>query len=200
MNETLEIGLVALILLLFLALVIFVSQRRIATLRINLEKERVKGKEQAIELGNRLFSEWSQSTIDGMKNQITESVRKEFEALFETWKTQEEDRIRKDAIQKSINTLLGKIGEEFSPVLLSNRYGINLKDFRHLGSPIDFIAFKGLSEESDDVEVIFLEIKSGKTSSLAGRERKVSEAVSQKRVRYEVVNINDLIGNIKNNL
>ncbi|MBP1358277.1 MAG: hypothetical protein JZD40_07340, partial [Sulfolobus sp.] len=39
------------------------------------------------------------------------------------------------------------IGEEFAPVFIAEKYNINPKDFRHLGSPVDFIAFKGLSDE-----------------------------------------------------
>ena len=109
-------------------------------------------------------------------------------------------KIREDAIQKSINTLLGKIGEEFSPVLLSNRFGVNLKDFRHLGTPVDFIAFKGLSEDTEEMEVIFLEIKSGETSGLIKRERRVRDAIAGKRVRYELVNINELVSSFKTSL
>jgi predicted Holliday junction resolvase-like endonuclease len=135
-----------------------------------------------------------------MRNQITETVKRDYQVQLESWKKQEEKKIREDAIQKSINTLLGKIGEEFSPVLLSNRFGVNLKDFRHLGTPVDFIAFKGLSEDTEEMEVIFLEIKSGETSGLIKRERRVRDAIAGKRVRYELVNINELVSSFKTSL
>ena len=189
-----------LLLLVIVISIILVYERKISRLRIAFEKGRAKSTEDAQELAKNLFSQWSQNSLKRLEEQITESIRKDYEAQLRDWKSKNEEEIRKDAIQKSINTLLGKIGEEFSPVLLSARYGINLKDFRHLGSPIDFVAFKGLSEESQDIEVLFLEIKSGKTNSLAGRERRVRDAVARKRVSYEVVNINELIGNIKQGL
>lgn len=105
--------------------------------------------------------------------------------------------IRKDAITRSVNTLLGRIGEEFAPLLLADKYQVNPKDFRHLGSPVDYIAFKGLSDDNVDPEVIFIEVKSGKSTSLTERERKVRGAIRNGKVRYEVVSLNDLIGEVQ---
>jgi predicted Holliday junction resolvase-like endonuclease len=48
--------------------------------------------------------------------------------------------------------------------------------------------------------VLFLEIKSGKSSGLVSRERRIRDAVSAKRVRYEVVNIGEIIGGLKEGL
>ncbi|MBW9141728.1 MAG: endonuclease, partial [Candidatus Aramenus sp.] len=94
-----------------------------------------------------------------------------------------------------INTLLGKIGEEFAPLLIAEKYGVNPKDFRHLGTPVDFIAFKGLSDDSEP-EVIFIEVKTGK-GSLTDREKKIRDAIASKRVRYEVVNLNQMMEEVK---
>jgi len=200
MNEILALGVVILLLIIALIILVILYQRQISVFRINLEKERAVVNEKALETANKIFEKWSQTTLEGMKGQITESVRKEFEAKLEGWKIQEEEKIRKDAVLKSVNTLLGKIGEEFSPVLLSGRFGINLKDFRHLGTPVDYVAFRGLSDDKEIAEVIFLEIKSGKSSNLVGRERKVRDAVDQGRVRYEVVNLSEIINEGKDQL
>lgn len=184
--------------ILIIILVVFVSERRLDKLRLIIEQERTKSERKAQEIAKQLFDQWTQSSIDTIRKQITDTLKSDYEVQLSAWKKREEETIRKDAIQKSINALLGKIGEEFSPVFFSNRFGINLKDFRHLGTPVDFVAFRGLSEGSEDVEVLFLEIKSGKVSGLAERERRVRNAVSEKRVRYEVVNINDMVANFKN--
>lgn len=189
--------LVALIIILILS---FVSERRISRLRLMMEQERLTGQRGAQELAQRLFNQWTETSASSMRTQITETIKRDYQVQFESWKTAEEKKIRADAIQKSINTLLGRIGEEFSPVLLSNRFGVNLKDFRHLGTPVDFVAFKGLSDDKDDLEVIFLEIKSGESSGLIKRERRVRDAVANRRVRYEIVNLNDEVGSIKDEL
>ena len=146
----------------------FVLERRILKLKLLMEQERLSAQKTAEETAKMLFNQWAEASINTIRTQITETLKKDYEVQLESWKKQEEKKIREDAIQKSINALLGKIGEEFSPVLLANKYGINLKDFRHLGTPVDFVAFKGLSDGSTEVEVLFLEIKSGKSSGLVG--------------------------------
>ena len=178
----------------------FVLERRILKLKLLMEQERLSAQKTAEETAKMLFNQWAEASINTIRTQITETLKKDYEVQLESWKKQEEKKIREDAIQKSINTLLGKIGEEFSPVLLANKYGINLKDFRHLGTPVDFVAFKGLSDGSSEVEVLFLEIKSGKSSGLVGRERMVRDAVKSKRVSYEVVNLGEMIGGLKSEL
>lgn len=200
MSADQEIEIVFLVLVLIIAILGLILERRSSHFRLMLEMEKARTQEKATNLANNIFSEWSKTTLDGIRNQISESLKKEYEAHLSNWKNQEEDKIRKDAIQKSINTLLGKIGEEFSPVLLANKYEVNLKDFRHLGTPVDFVAFKGLSDDTEDMEIIFLEIKSGKSGGLIERERKVRDAVNHRRIRYEVVNINRMIGSFKENL
>jgi len=64
-------------------------------------------------------------------------------------------------------------------------------------SPVDFIGFKGLSDENVDPEVIFFEIKTGKSSTLNDIEKKVRDAILNKKIRYEVVNLRDLIQGIR---
>lgn len=178
----------------------FVLERRILKLKLTMEHEKLSIQKMAEETAKSLFNQWTESSINTIRTQINDTLKKDYQVQLESWKKQEEKKIREDAIQKSINALLGKIGEEFSPVLLSNRYGVNLKDFRHLGTPVDFVAFKGLSDGSSEVEVLFLEIKSGKSSGLVERERMVRDAVKNKRVSYEIVNLGELIGGLKDEL
>jgi predicted Holliday junction resolvase-like endonuclease len=198
-SDSLIIGIILAAILIIL-IISFILERRISKLKIRIEQEKLAGEKSGQELAQKLFNQWAETTVNSMRNQITETLKRDYQVQLESWKKQEEKKIREDAIQKSINTLLGKIGEEFSPVLLSNRFGVNLKDFRHLGTPVDFIAFKGLSEDTEEMEVIFLEIKSGETSGLIKRERRVRDAIAGKRVRYELVNINELVSSFKTSL
>ncbi|MCL4448051.1 MAG: hypothetical protein M0Z77_08475 [Thermoplasmatales archaeon] len=185
---------------LIILIISFIFERRISRLRVLIEQERLTAQRAAQELAQKIFNQWTETSINSIRTEMMDIIKKDYQVQLETWKKQEEKKIREDAIQKSINTLLGKIGEEFSPVLLSNKFGVNLKDFRHLGTPVDFVAFKGLSDESEEVEIIFLEIKSGKSSGLIDRERRVRNALTARRVRYEIVNLNDIIGNLKEEL
>ena len=70
--------------------------------------------------------------------------------------------------------------------------GINPKDCRFMGSPIDYIVFDGLSDVTDKVaneikEVKFIDIKTG-SSSLNTAQRRIRDAIKDNRVSFEIVN------------
>lgn len=151
------------------------------------------------EMARSQFNSWADNQLSQARNDIEASTKKEYEAKFLVWITDKEEEIRKDATKRSAHNLLGRIGEEFSPVFLSEKYNVALNDFRHLGSPVDFIGFKGLSDDSES-EVIFIEIKTGNTKTLQAREKKVKKAIDANRVRYVVESMNALVGNAKSRI
>lgn len=120
------------------------------------------------------------------------AVESKARGLFEEWRQREERRIREDAIKRSAATILGKVGEHLAPLLIFANYGINPKDLRFIGTPIDFIAFKGLSEDKPEeiiFIVIFIEVKSGKTAALSPREKSIKELVENKKVRWLLIHL-----------
>nr|ACI15698.1 endonuclease [Acidianus hospitalis W1] len=183
------LGGVSVLLLIVLIIVIAYYSRKVSQLNKKITEVQLNSQQQAQQIFNNWVNQYSQ--------QLEQSIKQQYEAKLEMWKQQNEQMIRKDAIARSVNTLLGRIGEEFAPLLLADKYQVNPKDFRHLGSPVDYIAFKGLSDDNVDPEVIFIEVKSGKSSSLTERERKVRDAIRNGKVRYEVVSLNDLIGEVQ---
>jgi predicted Holliday junction resolvase-like endonuclease len=194
-----EIIIAALLFLLILVLVILLYERRIGKLRENIERERARAQDIGKSIANDLFRQWSETALKDMARQMDQAVRKDYEAKLESWKLEVEDKIRKDAIQRSLRTLTGKVSEEFSPMILSRLMNADMRDFRHLGSPVDFIVFRGLSSGEEDIDVVFLEIKSGSGNSLAERERRVRNAIDGKKVSYQVVNLTDILGNSNRN-
>lgn len=90
---------------------------------------------------------------------------------------------RKDAVKRSRQVVSGQVYEQISPLVPG--FPFELKDVRHVGNPLDFLIFRGLSDSDAELEIVFLEIKSG-TSDLNGNERRVRKAVAAGRVRYEV--------------
>jgi predicted Holliday junction resolvase-like endonuclease len=183
------LGGVSALLLIVLIIVIAYYSRKVSQLNKKITEVQLNSQQQAQQIFNTWVNQYSQ--------QLEQSIKQQYEAKLEMWKQQNEQMIRKDAIARSVNTLLGRIGEEFAPLLLADKYQVNPKDFRHLGSPVDYIAFKGLSDDNVDPEVIFIEVKSGKSSSLTERERKVRDAIRNGKVRYEIVSLNDLIGEVQ---
>jgi len=108
--------------------------------------------------------------------------------LFNVWKAKEEQAIREDAIRRSLLTIIGRVGEHIAPVVVFSNYGINPKDLRFIGTPIDYIGFKGLSDGKLE-EIVFLEVKSGKTETLTEREKQVKEIIDSKKVRWLFIHL-----------
>jgi hypothetical protein len=71
--------------------------------------------------------------------------------------------------------------------------GISLQPlgWQTIGSPIDMLVFDGLSDPEKELDIIILEIKTGR-SALNKNERRVSDAVEPGRVTYEVYELPDV--------
>jgi predicted Holliday junction resolvase-like endonuclease len=123
------------------------------------------------------FLKWKEEELVAIRQQMDTR----YMLQFEKWKSEYENKIRKDAVKKSESVTRGKITEHLIPFFPQFKY--NPKDARFVGSPIDMIVFDGLND-GKEVEVVFLETKTGK-SSLNTNERKVRDAIQNKRVRWE---------------
>ncbi len=89
---------------------------------------------------------------------------------------------RKQAITQSRAVLGGQFSEQLSPYLPNFNYSPT--ECKFIGKPIDFICFKGM-DEKEIKEVIFVEVKSTKKSSLTPQEKNLREAIEKKQVKWE---------------
>jgi predicted Holliday junction resolvase-like endonuclease len=128
-----------------------------------------------------------QAGINRWRNEERQALEAELKRLadddaclqFERWKQEHEQQIREDAIQRSLAVTKGKVTEHIVPYLPG--FDLDPKDIRFLGTPIDLIAFKGLDAGIEEVEIVFIEVKTG-GSVLTPRERAVKKAVEGKKV------------------
>lgn len=97
------------------------------------------------------------------------------------WWENEIPNHRKDAIMKSRAILAGNFSEQLAPYLPNFKHLPT--ECRFVGKPIDLIVFKGM-DKKDISEVVFVEIKSG-NSKLSPVERKLKEAIENKKVKWE---------------
>ncbi len=88
---------------------------------------------------------------------------------------------REKAVKKSREILGGQFGEQIAPFLPN--FPCNPGDCKFMGQPVDFIAFPGSAEGKSVDEVLFIEVKSGK-SQLSEREKQIRSAIKNGRVRY----------------
>ncbi|MGP1582891.1 MAG: Holliday junction resolvase-like protein [Candidatus Altimarinota bacterium] len=91
-----------------------------------------------------------------------------------------EKKIRQDAVRGSRNAITGEIYEKILPSMPNFPYAP--KDMVFVGKGTDYIIFDGLSD-GDLREIIFLEIKSGK-SRLNANEKMIKKILDEKIVRF----------------
>lgn len=96
-------------------------------------------------------------------------------------------KLRKDAVKRSKAVINGQVAEQMAPFLPD--FPANPSDARFIGKPVDFIVFSGLSENEKIDEILFVEVKTGK-SLLNEREKEVKKAIEQRKVRYVEYRIN----------
>ncbi len=96
---------------------------------------------------------------------------------------------RQDAIDRSRANLGGQFAEQLAPHFPNFPYSPT--ELRWLGKPIDYVVFKGM--DIDDIqEIIFLEIKSGK-SQLNEHQRQIRKVVEEKKVRWDTYRVDEVV-------
>ena len=98
---------------------------------------------------------------------------------------------RTDAKKRSKAVIGGLFSEQLAPILPN--FPFKPTEVKFLGKPIDYIVFKGLDNKEIE-EVIFLEIKSGK-SQLTTVEKQLKTAIEQKKVKWQKYTIDKEITN-----
>ena len=114
-----------------------------------------------------------------------------FEKRFREWQEAEALRweagvqeARKAAITQSRAVLGGKFTEQMVPYLPDFRY--DPTEARFIGTPIDLIIFPGLAC-GDPEEIVIMEIKTGRNSSLTPQQRKIRQLIEDGMVRWELL-------------
>ena len=129
------------------------------------------------------INRWRNEERQALETQLRQLANADARIQIERWKQQHEQEIRLDAVQRSSAVTRGKVTEHIVPYLPG--FDLDPKDIRFLGTPIDLIAFKGLNASAEEIEIVFIEVKTGR-SALSARERAVKKAVEQKRVSWRM--------------
>ena len=104
------------------------------------------------------------------------------------WNQREEVELaRKDTSERQRTVIKGQISEVLAPWSIESVNSV--KELSFLGSPIDFVGFKGLDGEGE-IDIKFIEVKSGK-SRLNKNQRRIRDAVAAKRVEWVEVRVSD---------
>jgi predicted Holliday junction resolvase-like endonuclease len=90
---------------------------------------------------------------------------------------------REDSVVRSRVANLAKAAERVAPLLPGFDY--DPADVQWVGGTVDFIIWHGLSRDDANVEVVLLDVKNGR-ADLNQRQRRIRNAVEEKRVRFDV--------------
>ncbi|MEA5552089.1 Holliday junction resolvase-like protein [Anabaena cylindrica UHCC 0172] len=148
-----------------------IAQQKIALLVS--EQSTKKAKEQ--------YEIWCSQNIDSIRNEQREIAIREAKMQFQQWIEENSKSIREDAIHRSKSVIMGKVTEHFIPYLPD--FSFNPKDARFVGSPVDFVVFDGLDEDTLR-DIWFVEVKTA-SSSLSKRQRQIRQAIQESRVKWK---------------
>ena len=88
-------------------------------------------------------------------------------------------KAEKEAQDRSRPIIKGLVAEQIVPFLEDFKY--NPADARFIGAPIDYVIFDGYSDKSEEITVVLADIKTGKRAELTSPQRKIRDAINEKR-------------------
>jgi len=151
-------------------------------------------------IGYIFFQERARSQAEQTKGWAESSkteLVKEYEGKLRDQSEQhqkEVERVRKESVEQSRYTLKGKITEQMAPLLKGFEY--QPADARFLGSPVDYVVFKGYNlirdrgEGWEDLEIVILDVKQG-SSHLSPTQQAIKQAIENGRVCFEIVHVRE---------
>lgn len=127
--------------------------------------------------------------------ELTDLIQTHEAALAELKLNQKKDidQAKKKSVDTSRSVIKGQIAEQIAPYLPNFKYLPS--DARFIGDPIDFLVINGYTNfkdgqgSPDNLEVVLIDIKSGKAQLSQGQEA-IQRTVRAGRVRFETIRIN----------
>ena len=120
------------------------------------------------------------------------TIEEHYKDQMEVWKKTELEKTVKDSVNRSRSVLRGKTTEQLVPLTEEFLKEFVPSDAKFLGSPIDYVIFSGAGSITDgeekDIEIIFMDIKTGK-ARLTKVQRAIKKAVEEKRIRWKTFEI-----------
>ena len=184
-NISVELLIVLLIGALIIIVFLISEQRRFKRNEIYLRemisalKDKISQIEsQILKRAQEQFFAWRDKELENIKTEQKLVAQREANANLQNWISENEARIRQDAIDRSQAVITGKVTEHLAPFLPTFPY--NPKDARFVGSPIDLIVFDGL-DEGLLRQIILIEVKTG-SSTLNTRQRQIRDIITSGKV------------------
>ena len=151
---------------------------------------RINNKDQHLESIKNFLQE-TQNELENKKQdnlnqlEVNAALREEIasinSSIDSTIKTQVE-KARADSVKRQRSILKGQAMEQLAPFIHPD---YQVKDYKFMGDPIDYVIFSGMSEKKDEIKIIFMDIKTG-TARLTKIQKQIKEAIEEGRFTFEV--------------
>jgi predicted Holliday junction resolvase-like endonuclease len=100
-----------------------------------------------------------------------------------------QSKLWKRSKKMSRSILGGVFSEQVAPFLPDFPKDLKASEARFIGKPVDFLIFKGMDEQNIS-EVVFVEVKSGK-SQLSASEKALRDVIREKKVSWYEYRVDD---------
>jgi len=109
-----------------------------------------------------------------------------FRKMVSDWE-ESKDKLIQDRLKRSRTAIFGQVVEQirpFFPLLSGAKY--ELGDIRHIGNPIDYVCFNGLSLKRQVESITFMDSKAGR-SHLTTEQVSIKKAVESGYVNWDTL-------------
>jgi predicted Holliday junction resolvase-like endonuclease len=119
---------------------------------------------------------------------VVRALIRRIDAAEERTRAAEERAARAPELSRAVN--MGKITEQIAPLL--PRFGYDIKDVQWVGGKVDAIVRNGLEAiksgqgSPGDIEIVLLEVKTGRHARVGEDQRLIRKAADAGRVRFDV--------------
>jgi predicted Holliday junction resolvase-like endonuclease len=128
---------------------------------------------------------WKQKELESQRTVIMQAALQRAQAILAEWKIEEGDKLRKDAVKRSMGVNFGKITEHLIPFSI-HLQEFDPRDIRFIGSPVDLMIFDGATEKRDVIDIYFVEIKTG-TGQLSKKQKTLRDAIENQRIHWKPI-------------
>jgi predicted Holliday junction resolvase-like endonuclease len=128
---------------------------------------------------------WKEKELDAHRKIIFRAALEKAESLLAGWKITEGDKLRSDAVKRSMGVNFGKITEHLIP-FSKHLEEFDPRDVRFIGSPVDLMIFDGATTKDDVIDIYFVEIKTG-SGQLSKKQKTIRDAIENHRVHWKPI-------------
>lgn len=153
----------------------------------NLQIEKIIGEAKGIgqDFATKQFEEWKDKELETHRQVIIQAALERADAKFIEWQAIEGDKLRKDAVKRSMGVNFGKITEHLIP-FSSHLSEFDPRDIRFIGSPVDLMIFDGATSKEPIIDIYFVEIKTG-TGQLSKKQKTIRDAIEAHRIHWKPI-------------